>query len=48
MKFTFAHNNINVLNLERSLEFYRAALGPRTGVSSWFSWGTGRPLTGSS
>ena len=27
MKFTFAHNNINVLNLERSLEFYRAALG---------------------
>ena len=27
MKFTFAHNNINVLNLERSLEFYRTALG---------------------
>ena len=27
MKFTFAHNNINVLNLERSLAFYREALG---------------------
>jgi lactoylglutathione lyase len=27
MKFTFAHNNINVLNLERSVAFYRAALG---------------------
>ena len=27
MKFTFAHNNINVLNLERSLAFYKSALG---------------------
>ncbi len=27
MKFTFAHNNINVLDLERSLAFYRNALG---------------------
>ncbi len=27
MKFTFAHNNINVLNLERSVEFYEKALG---------------------
>ncbi len=27
MKFTFAHNNLNVLNLERSLEFYKKALG---------------------
>jgi lactoylglutathione lyase len=27
MKFTFAHNNINVLNLERSLDFYKSALG---------------------
>ena len=27
MKFTFAHNNINVLNLEKSLEFYKEALG---------------------
>ncbi|KYZ78117.1 lactoylglutathione lyase [Anaerosporomusa subterranea] len=27
MKFTFAHNNINVLNLEKSLAFYQQALG---------------------
>jgi lactoylglutathione lyase len=27
MKFSFAHNNINVLDLERSLAFYREALG---------------------
>ena len=27
MKFTFAHNNINVLNLERSVAFYHSALG---------------------
>lgn len=27
MKFTFAHNNINVLNLEKSLAFYKEALG---------------------
>ena len=27
MKFTFAHNNINVLNLEKSLEFYQENLG---------------------
>ena len=27
MKFTFAHNNINVLNLEKSLEFYKKSLG---------------------
>ena len=27
MKFTFAHNNFNVINLEKSLEFYRDALG---------------------
>ena len=27
MKFTFAHNNINVLNLEASLKFYEEALG---------------------
>jgi len=26
LKFTFAHNNFNVLNLERSLDFYRDAL----------------------
>ena len=27
MKFEFAHNNINVLDLGRSLAFYKAALG---------------------
>lgn len=27
MKFTFNHNNINVLDLEKSLDFYREALG---------------------
>jgi lactoylglutathione lyase len=27
MRFTFAHNNINVLDLDRSLAFYRSALG---------------------
>lgn len=27
MKFQFAHNNINVLDLERSLTFYQEALG---------------------
>lgn len=27
MKFTFCHNNFNVINLEKSLEFYDRALG---------------------
>lgn len=27
MKFTFDHNNINILDLEKSLEFYKEALG---------------------
>ncbi len=27
MKFRFAHNNINVLDLQKSLAFYREALG---------------------
>ncbi|MDU4962215.1 MAG: VOC family protein [Sporomusaceae bacterium] len=27
MKFIFAHNNINVLDLEKSLRFYQQALG---------------------
>jgi lactoylglutathione lyase len=27
MKFWFSHNNVNVLNLEKSLAFYREALG---------------------
>ena len=27
MKFSFAHNNFNVVNLEKSLKFYEEALG---------------------
>lgn len=27
MKFTFAHNNINVVDLKRSIDFYQKALG---------------------
>lgn len=27
MEFTFAHNNLNVLDLEKSLAFYKEALG---------------------
>lgn len=27
MKFTFAHNNFNVIDLDKSLEFYKEALG---------------------
>lgn len=27
MNFTFAHNNFNVINLEKSLAFYKEALG---------------------
>lgn len=27
MKFTFAHNNFNVINLDKSLAFYKDALG---------------------
>ncbi|MDA8132488.1 MAG: VOC family protein [Elusimicrobia bacterium] len=27
MKFTFAHNNLNVLDLDKSLKFYKEALG---------------------
>ncbi len=30
MKFTFMHNNINVLNLEKSVDFYKEALGLET------------------
>ena len=29
MEFTFRHNNLNVLNLEKSLKFYEEALGLR-------------------
>ena len=27
MKFTFYHNNINVLDLDKAIEFYKKALG---------------------
>ena len=27
MEFTFAHNNFNVLDLDKSLKFYEEALG---------------------
>lgn len=27
MKFTFAHNNFNVIDLQKSVDFYREALG---------------------
>lgn len=27
MKFNFCHNNLNVTNLEKSLDFYKKALG---------------------
>ena len=27
MKFTFAHNNLNVYDLQKSLDFYKEALG---------------------
>ena len=27
MKFTFYHNNINVADLDKSIEFYQKALG---------------------
>ena len=27
MKFNFCHNNFNVTNLEKSLDFYKKALG---------------------
>ena len=26
MEFTFAHNNINVMNLDKSLDFYKKVL----------------------
>ena len=34
MKFTFYHNNINVADLDKSIEFYQKA----TEASSWYSW----------
>ena len=46
MKFTFYHNNINVADLDKSIEFYQKALGLKitkrqkkpTEASSWYSW----------
>lgn len=46
MNFTFYHNNINVYDLEKSLDFYQKALGlhvteekmPRMEASNWFTW----------
>lgn len=46
MKFTFAHNNFNVTDLDKSLKFYEEALGLKevrrkeaggTGALSWFT-----------
>ena len=40
MKFTFAHNNFNVTDLDKSLKFYEEALGlkkRRTGALSWYT-----------
>ena len=31
MKFTFAHNNFNVTDLDKSLKFYEEALDPSSG-----------------
>lgn len=48
----FNHFNFNVVDLDRSLTFYRDALGPgagaaqdqrRTAPSSWCTWEMGRP-----
>lgn len=49
----FNHFNFNVLDLERSLAFYRQALELEVveekeagdGSLSWCTWGTGRPAS---
>ena len=43
----FNHFNFNVLDLERSLAFYRQALELEVeeAPSSWCTWGTGRPAS---
>ena len=54
MRFTFAHNNLNVFDLPKSLAFYRDALGSRrrgastrpTRASSSCSWATAPRSTG--
>ena len=48
MKFTFYHNNINVFDLDKSIEFYQKALGltvtreksAEDGSLSWYFWET--------
>ena len=35
MEFTFAHNNFNVLDLEKSLKFYEEALGLKEDHRRW-------------
>lgn len=50
MTFTFALNNFNVIDLEKSLKFYEEALGLKEvrrkeaadGALSWFIWETAR------
>ena len=41
---TFNHFNFNVLNLDKSLAFYKEALGLRhlTAPLSWYTWVTGK------
>ena len=36
MEFTFAHNNFNVLDLEKSLKFYEEALGRKEAADGSF------------
>ena len=53
MKFTFAHNNFNVIDLDKSLKFYEEALGLKeyaarrrqTEALYSFIWATPRPAT---
>lgn len=51
--FTFNHYNYNVLDLEKSMAFYAAALGLKevrrkeapTAAGSWFIWATANPIS---
>ena len=51
MQFTFAHNNLNMLNLEKSLAFYKEALGlvevrrHENDALPWSIWGMAAPRT---
>ena len=38
MKFTFYHNNINVADLDKSIEFYQKALGLTISETMRFIW----------